>query len=131
MSANANWFDNQTADQLAAWKKPGDITMVPQARLGYVNGNQSRSSRYLENGDYIRLRTAVLSYQLPARTLDKLKLSKMRVYLTGQNLLNFTKYTGWDPEVSSDAFVSNIVSGVDFYSAPQPRTVVLGATIGF
>jgi TonB-dependent starch-binding outer membrane protein SusC len=131
MSANANWFDNQTADQLAAWKKPGDITMVPQARLGYVNGNQSRSSRYLENGDYIRLRTAVLSYQLPARTLDKLKLSKMRIYLTGQNLLNFTKYTGWDPEVSSDAFVSNIVSGVDFYSAPQPRTVVLGATIGF
>lgn len=131
MSANANWFDNQTADQLRAWKKPGDITDVPQARLGYVNGNQARSSRYLESGDYLRLRTAVLSYQLPASTLSKLKLSKMRVYLTGQNLLLFTKYTGWDPEVSSDAFVDNVTSSVDFYAAPQPRTIVLGATIGF
>ncbi|MDX2069103.1 MAG: TonB-dependent receptor [Haliscomenobacter sp.] len=131
MSANANWFDNQTKDQLSAWKKVGDITNVPQARLGYVNGNQSRSSRYLEDGDYIRLRSATLSYQLPSSVLGKLNLSKLRIYLTGQNLLVFTKYTGWDPEVSSDAFVDNVTSGVDFYAAPQPRTVVLGATIGF
>jgi hypothetical protein len=129
MAANAAWFDNQTTDQLQSWKKPGDITMIPQARLGYDNGDQGRSSRYISDGDYLKLRSAILSYDLPKPLVSKLHLNGLRVYVQGQNLLTFTKYIGWDPEVSSDMDVSNIRSGYDFYSAPQPRTILVGISI--
>jgi TonB-dependent starch-binding outer membrane protein SusC len=129
MAANGVWFDNQTKDQLNSWRQPGDITMIPQARLYYENGDQTRSSRYLSDGDYLKLRTAILSYDLPVRIAKKVGLGGIRIYAQGQNLLTFTKYTGWDPEVSSDDFVTNVVSGLDFYSAPQPRTILFGINI--
>jgi len=129
MAANATWFDNQTTDQLDSWKKPGDITMIPQARLGYSNGDQGRSSRYISDGDYLKLRSAMLSYDLPSSIVKKMRLNGLRVYLQGQNLLTFTKFIGWDPEVSTDFAVDNITSGVDFYSAPQPRTILFGISI--
>ncbi|MFN7118808.1 MAG: SusC/RagA family TonB-linked outer membrane protein [Saprospiraceae bacterium] len=131
MACNACWFDNQTTDQLNSWKQPGDITNVPEARLGYSNGDQGRSSRYISDGSYLRLRTLTLGYQFPKSVLDKLRLSKLRIFAIGQNLLTFTKYDGWDPEVSSDAFVTNTLFGVDFYSAPQPRTITFGLSVGF
>jgi TonB-linked SusC/RagA family outer membrane protein len=129
MAANAAWFDNQTTDQLRSWKKPGDVTDIPQARLGYSNGDQGRSSRYLSPGSYLKLRTASLGYNLPNALVRKLNLTGVRVYVQGQNLLTFTKYRGWDPEVSADFVVSNVRSGVDFYSAPQPRTMLVGISI--
>jgi hypothetical protein len=129
MAANATWFDNQTTDQLNSWKKAGDITNIPQARLGYSNGDQARTSRYLSDGDYIKLRSAMLSYDLPKSLVSKLRLNGLRIYIQGQNLLTFTKYIGWDPEVSADFAVSNVRSGLDFYSAPQPRTILAGISI--
>jgi TonB-dependent starch-binding outer membrane protein SusC len=130
MAANAAWYDNQTTDQLNSWKKPGDITDVPQARIGYDNGDQGRNSRYLSDGAYLKLRSLTLAYVLPQSFINKAKLNNVRIYLQGQNLLTFTKYRGWDPEVSSDFVVDNVVSGVDFYSAPQPRSITLGINIG-
>lgn len=130
MAANAAWYDNQTTDQLNSWTKPGDITDVPQARIGYSNGDQARSSRYLSDGAYLKLRSLTLAYVLPQNFISKAKLNNVRIYLQGQNLLTFTKYRGWDPEVSSDFAVDNITSGVDFYSAPQPRSITLGLNIG-
>ncbi|MEY4107175.1 MAG: hypothetical protein RL181_1517 [Bacteroidota bacterium] len=131
MSCNACWFDNQTKDQMAYWDKPGDITNVPEPRLGYSNGDQNRSSRYISDGAYVRLRSANFGYEFPQSILRRTGLSRLRLYVIGQNLLTFTKYDGWDPEVSSDAFVDNVTSGVDFYSAPQPRTIAFGLNIGF
>jgi hypothetical protein len=130
MSANGVWYDNQTTDQLDSWEKPGDITDVPQARLGWSNGDYARSSRYISNGSYIKLRTLTLAYIFPQSIVSKVKLSSARIYLQAQNLLTFTKYRGWDPEVSSDAFVNNVISGVEFYSAPQPRSITFGINIG-
>jgi len=130
MAANGAWYDNQTVDQLNSWKKPGDITDIPQARLGYSNGDAGRNSRYLSDGAYIKLRSLTLSYVLPQKLISKAKISNVRIYLQGQNLLTFTKYRGWDPEVSSDFIVDNVVSGVDFYSAPQPKSITLGINIG-
>ena len=133
-SANGDFFDNQSVDQLDRWKKPGDITNVPQARLLGGNGT-GESSRYLQKGDYVRLRTLTLGYTLPKALVNRIHLSRVRIYATGQNLLTFTGYTGWDPEVNSDAYVSGtrgpINLGVDFYSAPQPRTIIGGLQIGF
>ena len=130
MANNGEWVDNQTADQLNSWKKPGDKTDIPQARFDDTNGSQARSSRYLSDGAYIKLRSLSLAYNFPQSLLSKVKFSSARVYLQAQNLLTFTKYKGWDPEVSSDDFVNNVVSGVDFYSAPQPRSITFGISIG-
>ena len=131
MSANGDFFDNQTKDQLRRWQKPGDITDVPQARLFGGNG-VGESSRYITDGSYIRLRTITLGYNLPASVLSKANLTKLRVYVSGQNLLTFTDYEGWDPEVNSDTYAGNNVNqGIDFYSAPQAKTITFGINIGF
>lgn len=129
-SANGDFFDNQTVDQLNRWQKPGDITDVPQARLFGANGT-AESSRYLQDGSYLRLKTATLSYTLPTSLTNRAKLDRVRLYVTGQNLLTFTKYTGWDPEVNADYLAGNIGLGNDFYSAPQAKTIIVGINLGF
>jgi TonB-dependent starch-binding outer membrane protein SusC len=129
MSANGDFYDNQTLDQMNRWRKKGDITNVPQAR--YVGGNgTAESSRYLENASYTRLKTITLGYNLPKSITDKLKLSKIRVYATANNLMTFTKYSGWDPEVNTD-YLTGVAAGNDFYSAPQPKTIIVGLNLGF
>lgn len=131
MSANAsNGFDNQTSDQLNRWQKPGDITDVPQARLFGGNGI-GNSSRYLSNGDYVRLKTATLSYVFNKQLIAAAHLTNARIFLTGVNLLTFTKYKGADPEVNADYLAGNIGQGNDFYSTPQLRTYTLGVSLGF
>lgn len=131
MSCNGCWFDNQTRDQLNSWKNPGDITNVPEARLGYSNGDQSRSSRFIEDGSYLRVKNVTLAYNLPTTLLKKARISNVRLYVTGTNLFTFTRYTGWDPEVTTDFLASNVVYGVDFYAAPQPKTIVGGVRFTF
>jgi TonB-dependent starch-binding outer membrane protein SusC len=130
MSASgSNGFDNQTPDQLAAWKKPGDITNIPEARLFFANGTDN-SSRYISDGSYLRVKAVTLAYNLSKNLLNKMKLDRVRLYVRGQNLFTFTKYDGWDPEVNADYQSSNINQGVDFYSAPQIKTIVFGINIG-
>ena len=129
MSANGDFYDNQTVDQMARWQKKGDITNIPQAR--YVGGNgTAESSRYLSDASYTRLKTITLGYNLPKSITDKLRLSKLRVYATANNLLTFTKYKGWDPEVNTD-YLTGVASGNDFYAAPQPKTITVGLNLGF
>ena len=130
MSASgSNGFDNQTRDQLAAWKKPGDITMVPQARMFYGNGTDN-SSRYISSGSYLRVKAVTLGYNVPAKILTRLNIDRIRIYARAQNLFTITNYKGWDPEVNADFQASNINQGVDFYSAPQIKTIVFGINIG-
>ena len=135
-SANGDFFDNQTRDQLGRWQQPGDITNVPQARLFGANGT-GESSRYLSDGSYVRLKTVTLAYNLPDALIERINLSKLRIYVSGQNLLTFTDYEGWDPEVNTDYLSEggtaggNISQGNDFYSAPQARTITLGVNVGF
>jgi TonB-dependent starch-binding outer membrane protein SusC len=129
-SANARFEDNQTVDQLNAWTKDNPNTNVPEARLFFNNGAQP-STRFILDGSFVRLRTATLSYTLPKNLLSKAKISGMRIYLTGQNLLTFTDYAGWDPEVNADDIVTNIAQGYDFYTAPQARTIIGGLNVTF
>ena len=129
-SASMLYEDNNTADQLGRWQKAGDITSIPQVRLYRTNGSQA-SSRYIVDGSYIRLRNASIGYTFNAKKLSKYKIDKLRIYISGQNLLTFTKYPYWDPEVNADSFDSNIAKGNDFYTAPQPRTFLFGINISF
>ncbi len=135
-SANGDFFDNQSRDQLGRWQQPGDITNIPQARLFGANGT-GESSRYLSDGSYVRLKTVTLGYSLPLAIIERANLSKLRIYVSGQNLLTFTDYEGWDPEVNTDYLSEggtaggNISQGNDFYSAPQARTFTVGVNVGF
>jgi len=129
--ANMIYEDNQTADQMRRWQKPGDITNVPQARYWFGNGNQ-RSSRFIVDGSFVRLRTASLGYTLPQSVVRKAKIERMRVYVSAMNLFTWTNnYPLWDPEVNADSFDSNIAKGNDFYTPPQPRTILFGINVGF
>lgn len=129
-SANARFEDNQTADQLDSWTKENPNAQFPEARLFFNNGAQP-SSRFIQDGSFVRLRNVTLSYNLPKSLLNKVKINSVRFFLTGQNLLTFTKYTGWDPEVNADDIVTNIAQGYDFYTAPQAKTITGGINIGF
>ncbi len=137
MSANGDFFDNQTKDQMNRWRQPGDITDVPQARLFEGNGT-GESSRYMDDGSYIRLKTITLAYNFPSTVLSKIKVNRLRMYASAMNLLTFTDYKGWDPEVNSDSYSvnangtpNNTNQGIDFYSAPQAKTITFGINVGF
>lgn len=123
-----NGFDNQTVDILNAWKQPGDITNVP--RIGYFYGSgYQNSSRWLYDGDYIRLKNVSISYTLPATAMRFFHISSARVYITGVNLLTITNYDS-DPEIDTET-LDNIGGGQDFYTIPQPKTFTLGLDIKF
>jgi len=130
MSASFDWFDNQTRDQLRRWQQPGDITDVPQLRLAGGNGIGA-SSRYVEDGSYVRLKTITFSYSVNGSWLRKARIQSARLFVTGVNLLTFTDYTGWDPEVNTDYRAGNRNQGSDFYAAPQIKSLTFGLNLGF
>lgn len=129
-SANGRFEDNQTVNQLAAWTPTNTDTNVPQARLFYNNGAQP-STRFIEDGSFVRLRNVTFGYSLPKQLLSKAKIANARIYVSGQNLLTITDYSGWDPEVNADYITSNIAQGYDFYSTPMAKTFLLGVNLGF
>lgn len=137
-SASGDWFDNQTIDQLNGWTDSNRNTDIPEARFAGGNGT-GHSSRWISEGSYVRLKTTTLGYTLPSNITERVKLQKVRVYVSGQNLLTFTDYDGWDPEVNTDFLTGdnladnsgNISQGNDFYAAPQARTITFGVNIGF
>jgi len=125
------YFDNQLVEDWEnAWRQPGDNTNIPQARLFYGNGD-FESSRYIQDASYVRLKTLSFGYTLPSAAVSKLFLSSVRLYVSAQNLLTFTKYDLNDPEVNTDYLSSNISQGNDFYAAPQAKTIMFGINVGF
>lgn len=128
-SANGDYFDNQTTDQMDYWRNPGDITMVPQPRFDSANGTRA-SSRYIQDGSYFRIKNLVFGYNLPNETANKLKMQRARVYVSATNLLTLTDYNGYDPEINT-TFAGAVQLGTDFYTAPQPRTITFGINVGF
>ncbi|MCW3462280.1 SusC/RagA family TonB-linked outer membrane protein [Chitinophaga nivalis] len=126
---NANYFDNQTVDQMNRWQKPGDITNVPQARLGVDNGLK-KSSRWVEKGSFFRVKSITFGYNVPKKWLSSIKLQSARVYAAANNLFTITNYTGYDPEVNT-SYLGAIQLGHDFYTPPQAKTLTFGINVGF
>ncbi|KPP94639.1 MAG: SusC family TonB-dependent receptor [Bacteroidetes bacterium HLUCCA01] len=127
---NGIFEDNSTRDQLNSWTPENTETNVPQARFLSANGNQ-HSSRYISDASYMRLKNVTLGYEVPRSYLNNTGLTKVRLYATGVNLLTWTNYEGWDPEMNTDFLAGNISLGTDFYTAPQARTITFGVDIGF
>jgi TonB-dependent starch-binding outer membrane protein SusC len=120
---------NQTADVLNRWRQPGDITDMPKSSWASV-ANSRISTRFIEDGSFLRIKALTIGYNLPADLLSKVKMNNARVYFTGENLLTFTKYEGYDPEVNAYGS-SNTVMGVDFGTYPQTRNLIFGVNLSF
>ena len=120
-------FRNQSTAVLRRWKRPGMITDVP--RVGNVD-NIKNSTRFIEDGSYLRLKNVTLAYSLPKKILSKATISELQFYITAQNLLTFTKYSGYDPEVNAYG-TSSTELGVDYGTYPQSRTFIFGVNIQF
>jgi hypothetical protein len=123
-------FQNNGREILTRWTAAGQQTDVPKLYYGQgnnINQTQIANSRFVEKGDYLRLQNVVLSYNLPAASLSKLTnnfVSSFRLFVQGQNLAVWTKYSGADPDNISTLGLDNAVS-------PQIRTISFGASIGF
>jgi TonB-linked SusC/RagA family outer membrane protein len=121
--------NNQIRKALDRWQKPGDITDVPRYEQGNTYNNY-HSSRFIEDGSFLRVKNVTLGYNVPNKWTSKYYISTARVYVSGTNLYTLTKYTGSDPEVSTlDG--STTAQGIDFFTLPQVRTIMVGLSIGF
>lgn len=123
---------NNSVDVLNSWKKEGDITEIPRAIYGdnVSNGSSFLIDANIEKGDFLRLQTATLGYKLPSNVFGKSGISGARIYVQSNNLFLLTKYTGVDPEISSNGD-SNLASGIERNSIPQGRTFTVGFNLNF
>ncbi|WP_018108125.1 SusC/RagA family TonB-linked outer membrane protein [Bacteroides propionicifaciens] len=116
---------NQLRKVLDRWRVPGQITSVPRA-----NYNIKNSSYFIENGSYLKIKNISLSYDVKAKLLEKLGISRFQPYLSISNLYTWTNYSGMDPEVNQWGN-SGAVQGIDWGTYPHSRSFVMGLNVQF
>jgi TonB-linked SusC/RagA family outer membrane protein len=124
---------NQRVELLDRWQKPGDQTNVPRVSITAGGGN---TTRWLEDGSFLRLRNLQLGYTLPSSITQRAKVSTMRVFVAAQNLWVLTNYSGWDPEVvryinndAPGAVQGNVSFSAPYLPAPQAKTFTFGVNV--
>ena len=121
-------YDNQSLTVNNRWKKEGDVTNMPRALHGDAVGNNRFSSRWIENGSYVRFRSVSLAYNLPVSKFLKGVFKSARIILTGQNLHTFSKSKMGSPEVAN---VNNsLMYGQNYGFVPQVRSYLAGIKLG-
>lgn len=119
-------YANNTKRVLNRWKQPGDNTDI--GRASFVNANvYQNSSMFIENGSFIRIQNINLGYNIRVPK----KFLQARVYVEAQNLAIISRYTGFDPEVSSTGGLSERTAGIDYGAYPSARTFLLGVNFKF
>jgi TonB-linked SusC/RagA family outer membrane protein len=121
------YFDNKLKDSYEKrWQKPGDRAEQPRLSYDGVSGARDVSSRFVEDGSYIRIQDISLGYRLPSRLARAGGMQDARIFVSGRNLKTWTDYTGFNPDVNSNGSGSNISLGTDFYAYPLARTITFG-----
>ena len=115
-------IQNQSTAVLGRWTGEGTSNNIPRAIYGDPNQNSRVSDRYIEDGSYLKIKNINLSYTLP-KTVFGQNFNSVKIFVSAQNLVTWTKYSGFDPEVP--------VNGIDNGTYPITRTVSLGLNIGF
>jgi TonB-dependent starch-binding outer membrane protein SusC len=133
-----NGSNNQLSSTLNRWTSSNGSTTMPRASLSDKNGNNRFSDRWVENAKFLRLKNVSLGYTLPAAktaTATKNFLSGARIYVSVQNLATFTKYKGFDPEVTrGNSFQKgefSLANGQDSGGSPQPTITQFGIQLNF
>ena len=119
---------NRPAWVLDRWHGEGTSNRIPRMTSANPNSNWRSSDLYVKDGSYVRLKSAQLGYTLPTHITRKISVQRLRVYVSADNLLTFTKYDGFDPEIASGGYTT---IGIDRGIYPQARTISLGANISF
>lgn len=119
--SGGNNTKNGSRDLLQHWSPNYTNTNIP--RLNGYYDNTKLSNRYVENGSFLRVRQVTLAYHLPQKFVARNKMLQAKVYISGQNLFTFTKYSGYDPEVGG---LNPGEQGLDLYNYPIPRTYLAG-----
>jgi len=135
LNANRLFFDNgmkkkdlnMYASYADRWTVDNQESDIP--RVSSSSSNNLFSSRVIEDGSYLRLKTVSLGYTLNQKVIKKLKISKARCYVSAQNLYTFSNYSGYDPEVSIRN--SALTPGLDFSAYPRAATITVGVNAGF
>lgn len=121
------WYDDVTNVRVA---NPG--TKTPRATINDPNDNDRISSRYIEDGSYLRIKNITLGYTFPKKLLSKAKIENLRIYCNIQNLYTFTKYSGYDPEIgASTQDATGLTYGIDNGRYPSPTIYSIGLNITF
>lgn len=123
---------NHGTQVLNAWTPTNTNTNIPRMVNGDPNQNTRTSDRFVEDASFLRLQNVKVGYQFPKDWLERgIKgINNLSVYVSGNNLLTFTKYQGYDPEIGARNNNLNI-QGVDYGQYPRPRTILAGIEIGF
>ncbi|NLU90747.1 TonB-dependent receptor [Chitinophaga sp. Ak27] len=116
---------------LDRWRSPEEPGngKVPRANGRTTGNNNAVSSRWVEDGSYLRIQNISLGYRLPKPVTDRIRLQRLRIYASVQNLYTWTKYLNYNPEVSN--YEGPLTGGVDYGSYPLARTVTFGINVGF
>jgi TonB-linked SusC/RagA family outer membrane protein len=133
-----NW--NFRKDFLDRWTKPGDLSKYPKLVYdatdypGVPSEDQFNSTMFLRDASYMRLRELTLSYRFSKTLFERTFIKDLRLFVTGTNLLTFTKYPGGDPEITrdfEDAQDRNLSPNITYLTAPSQKTVVFGINLNF
>lgn len=117
---------NQIKDVTRRWRVPGMETDIPKA--GELD-NLKASTRWVEDGSYVKIKNITLSYDFKGSLLEKLHITKLQPYVTLDNMITFTRYTGYDPEMSQYSSATNF--GIDWGTYPNVKTVTFGINANF
>lgn len=120
---NAN---NQIKETLNRWRTPGQVTDMPKA--GELD-NLKASTRWVEDGSYLKVKNITLAYDIRHPALKKANISRIQPYITLDNMITWTKYSGYDPEMSQYSSATNM--GIDWGTYPCVKTVLFGVNIEF
>jgi len=118
---------NSYATVLNGWTPENQNTMIAENRPSLAGYTTTVDSHMVEDGSYIRGRNLLLGYNFPSTVTKKLKLNNLRVYASVQNFFLITKYTGYDPEVTT--YANNFSQGITFFDYPKPRVFLLGVNV--
>ncbi len=127
-------FFNAGTQVLNAWTPSNTNTNIPRAISSDPNQNARPSTRFIEDGSYLRLKNIMLGYEVPnprLQSLTKGVVKNFRIYVSAQNILTFTDYTGYDPEVGNRTPNQSLTNGIDFFVYPQPKAYLVGIQVGF
>ncbi|GIM56515.1 SusC/RagA family TonB-linked outer membrane protein [Capnocytophaga canimorsus] len=122
-------YRNQSTEVLRRWTTPGQQTDIPRAVAG--TQNIMTSSRWVEDGSYLRVKQITLSYDVPLDGIKRLGIKKIQPYFTAQNLFTWTTYKGFDPEVNQFSGNNEPVLGIDWGTYPQTKTFIFGLNVEF
>ena len=122
--------NNQSTAVLNRWRSEGDAahTSIPRALYG-MGYNYLGSDRFVEDASFIRLKTLSLNYSLPKKSLEKLGINRLQVFVTGYDLFTWTKYSGQDPEVSLPSRATSLAQ--DNATSPVTKRAAVGINLNF